>query len=259
MSNYTIWGLFGPATWSSWLMLSALLAMLAGRRTGRWARPLLGAAVATFFVLAVLPTGYWLTRILETRFPVPQRLPADIAHVIVLTGSEDLGASVLAGRPEFTDAADRIIEGAALARALPRARLWIVGGVKGRWTLYDVDITARAWRRLGIPAAQITVAHDSFDTCQNAAVVAARRPAGRLLLVTSAIHMPRAMACFRANGLSPAPYPVDFRRQPVSGALDTFRPNLSANIDQADNALHEWIGLVIYRLTGRTDTLMPAA
>ncbi|MDO9489986.1 MAG: YdcF family protein [Sphingomonadaceae bacterium] len=239
-------------------MLAAFAAMVVSRRTARWTRPLLGGAVGVFVILAILPTGYWLSRSLETRFPIPRPLPADIAHIVVLAGAEDLGASAMVGRPEFNAAADRMIEGAALARAMPRARLWIVGGVRARWVLSDVDWTALAWRRLGIPRDRILMARESFDTCENAAVVAARRLQGDILLVTSAIHMPRAVACFRSNGIEPTPYPVDFQRSRVAHPVEAFSSNLSANLTLTDAALHEWIGLLFYRLAGRTEALLPA-
>jgi len=71
--------------------------------------------------------------------------------------------------------------------------------------------------------------------------------------------MPRAMACFRSNGLAPTAYPVDFRRGPVANAFEATHSNLSANLAQSDAALHEWIGLLVYRLTGRTGMLLPDA
>ena len=259
MSNYTIWGLFGPATWPWWLAVLAFLTSLprgAGRRRSR----LFGAAaVAAFVVLAVLPTGYWLAEPLESRFARPAIGNPGIRHIAVLTGAERLAASARSGRPEVSGAAERIIEGAAVARAMPDAALWIVGGVRDRRSpLADVDWTAASWRRLGVPASQIRIVRDTLDTCANASGFAARRPAGELLLVTSALHMPRAVACFRRHGLAPIAYPVDYLNPPVEGAGDLFQPNLIANIERTDAALHEWLGLLLYRLQGRTTDLLPA-
>jgi uncharacterized SAM-binding protein YcdF (DUF218 family) len=259
VSNYTIWGLFGPATWPWWLAVLAFLTSLPRGAHRRWSRLFGGAAVAALLVLAVLPTGYWLAEPLESRFARPVLDSARIRHIVVLAGAERLAASARSGRPEVSGAAERVTEGAAVARAIPNAALWIVGGVRDhRSPMADVDWTASSWRRLGIPASQIHIVRDTLDTCANASGVAARRPAGQILLVTSALHMPRAVACFRRHGLTPIAYPVDYLNPPIDRASDLLQPNLLANIERTDAALHEWIGLLLYRLQGRTADLLPA-
>lgn len=257
MSNYTLWGLFGPATWPWWLATLAFTAAL-GRRW-RAARVAGGLGVAAFLILAVLPTGHWLAEPLEARFDRPPVGSIDAEHVIVLAGAERLAASARRNAPEVNDAAERIIEGAALARALPDATLWIVGGVRDRHSpLTDADWTAQSWQRLGVAPARIRVIRGTLNTCENAAGVAAERAKGSLVLVTSALHMPRAIACFRAHGLDPIAYPVDYLNPPIEAPRDLFRPGLLGNIERSDRALHEWLGLVVYRLRGRTRELFPA-
>jgi uncharacterized SAM-binding protein YcdF (DUF218 family) len=82
-------------------------------------------------------------------------------------------------------------------------------------------------------------------------------PGERWLLVTSAYHMPRAMGVFRAQGLNLEAYPVDWRTR---GWADAKRPflTLSGGLGRLDTAVHEWVGLIGYRLTGRTQELFPA-
>lgn len=259
MSNYTIWGLFGPATWPWWLTALAFLSLLSRGPKRRWPRIFAGSAVAAFVGLAVLPTGYWLAEPLESRFARPKLEASNVRHIVVLAGAERLAASARSGRPEVSGAAERIIEGAVIARSLPGAALWIVGGVRDRRSpLADVDWTAASWRRLGIAPRRIHIVRDTLDTCANAAGFAARRPAGQILLVTSALHMPRAMACFRQHGLAPVAFPVDYLNPRIDRPGDLVQPNLLANIERADAALHEWIGLLLYRLQGRTSDLLPA-
>ena len=95
------------------------------------------------------------------------------------------------------------------------------------------------------------------DTCANAKGVARLRPVGGILLVTSASHMPRAVACFRAVGLDLEPYPVDFRTE--GETTDFWRPSsrFSENMRMADLAVREWIGLLAYRAAGYTKELLP--
>ncbi len=82
------------------------------------------------------------------------------------------------------------------------------------------------------------------------------KPGERWLLVTSASHMPRSVGVFRRAGFPVEAHPVDWRTR---GRADAFAPfgTLAAGLARTDTALHEWAGLVGYRLTGRTSELLP--
>jgi uncharacterized SAM-binding protein YcdF (DUF218 family) len=69
--------------------------------------------------------------------------------------------------------------------------------------------------------------------------------------------MPRAIAAFRAAGFAVEACPVDWRTR---GSLDAARffGSLSEGLARTDAAVHEWVGLVAYRLTGKTKELFPA-
>jgi uncharacterized SAM-binding protein YcdF (DUF218 family) len=69
--------------------------------------------------------------------------------------------------------------------------------------------------------------------------------------------MPRAIAVFRAAGFPVEAYPVDWRTR---GPADMARPfvSLSDGLRRTDTAVHEWVGLFAYWLTGQTATLFPA-
>jgi uncharacterized SAM-binding protein YcdF (DUF218 family) len=76
------------------------------------------------------------------------------------------------------------------------------------------------------------------------------------LLVTSAYHMPRAMAIFRAQGMDPIAFPVDYR---TYGNSEDFRPpgDGTLALRNFETAAREWVGLLVYRLAGKTKTLLP--
>src|SRR5262249_1194968 len=82
------------------------------------------------------------------------------------------------------------------------------------------------------------------------------KPDEKWLLVTTAIHMPRAVGCFRAAGFQVDPYPVEFLARARSGRFGLFATGPVA-LFQLDTAAKEWIGLVAYRLMGKTDALFP--
>jgi uncharacterized SAM-binding protein YcdF (DUF218 family) len=78
----------------------------------------------------------------------------------------------------------------------------------------------------------------------------------RWLLITAAMHMPRAVGCYRVAGFQVEPYPVEFMTRGRSGPFALFATGSSALV-QFDRAAKEWIGLIAYRLMGKTDALFP--
>jgi uncharacterized SAM-binding protein YcdF (DUF218 family) len=68
--------------------------------------------------------------------------------------------------------------------------------------------------------------------------------------------MPRAIAVFRAAGFPVEAYPVDYRTRGRNDAA-RLHESLPEGLEMTDHAIHEWAGLVIYRLTGRTAELLP--
>lgn len=81
------------------------------------------------------------------------------------------------------------------------------------------------------------------------------KPGQRWLLVTSA--MPRSIGCFRKAGFPVEAYPVNYT---TTGRRSdwTLSDSIGGGLKRTDAALHEWIGLIAYRLSGRTDHLFPA-
>jgi uncharacterized SAM-binding protein YcdF (DUF218 family) len=95
----------------------------------------------------------------------------------------------------------------------------------------------------------VTLEAGSRNTRENARQVAAllgARCQAPWLLVTSAWHMPRAVAEFESVGCRVTPYPVDFRTG-VSTAWSDY--SLARSLVQWQTALHEWLGLAVYALT----------
>ena len=68
--------------------------------------------------------------------------------------------------------------------------------------------------------------------------------------------MARAIGAFRKVGLEVEAYPVDWRSRGWSDLSSPFR-TVSAGLARADLAVHEWIGLIAYRVTGRSSDLFP--
>jgi uncharacterized SAM-binding protein YcdF (DUF218 family) len=182
--------------------------------------------------------------------------------IIVLGGSTDELIEDARGQVTLTDAGERLTTGAALARRFSQARLVFTGGsaplVGGNLT--EANSARRFWTELGVPQEQAIYEGRSRNTYENATFTRdlVQPKAGETwLLVTSAMHMPRSIGVFRKAGFTLAAYPTDYRT--LGGAHD-FMPSLEASrsMRNLDIAAHEWVGLVGYWLTGKTDALFPA-
>lgn len=263
--------MFFPASKLFWLvaqpgnLLAILLGIGAVLLWTRWrlvARGLVTAVAIILGAMTTLPIGGWLLSPLEEHIARPMVLPEHVDGIVVLGGAVDARLTEARGELHVRDSGERIIAGLQLARRYPNARILFSGGIPGllagrsaqqaRWLsalLHDVDISPD----------RVIYEDDSRNTFENA--VFGKRavdpePAETWLLVTSASHMPRALGCFRKVGWAVVPYPVDYQTRPE---VDWTPQDISLldGLALATTAAREWTGLVMYRLSGRTPSLLP--
>jgi len=226
----------------------------------RTARLIVTLATLGFLVIACLPIGAWLLLTLENRFPAPMSLPSAVDGIVVLGGSSSLGLSIQRDQVTLNGNAERLTMFATLARRYPQARLVFSGGAGGLVTRpeREADIAFRLLTELGVDGRRILLERESRNTWENAvnSFALAKPAAGQTwLLLTSARHIPRAMGAFRKAGWSITPVPVDYRTSGTTPRL--LRWNLFAGMTKMRNALHEWIGLAVYRALDRSDEVFP--
>lgn len=105
----------------------------------------------------------------------------------------------------------------------------------------------------GIPASAVGVEEDSIDTREDALFsyrILSARGIRRVVLVTSATHIPRAAGAFRKVGFEVIPAPADFRSGwEGSNPILLWLPD-AESMKRSERALHEWLGLWVYRLRG---------
>jgi uncharacterized SAM-binding protein YcdF (DUF218 family) len=239
-----------------------VVALVALKRRPRWA----AGAIALAVVLLLVSSNTWVAtgvvRSLEWRYPDTVDLPAAEAIVV-------LGGSIkpqLPPRPwiEVAEEGDRVLHGARLYLAGKAPLLVLSGGritwgqSQGRSEAEDMAELALA---LGVPATAVLIEPDSLNTFENAAntkALLAQRNIDRILLVTSAMHMPRSLAIFKKQGFSVTPAPTDFHvvNDPLDPGVTTWQGKTLSLMPQADHlyyltrALKEYIGIVIYWLKG---------
>lgn len=243
-----------PSNAIGFLALAGLvLAVLGFRRAGGYA---LGLAAVGLLALGWLPIGSAALLVLENRFPQPQ-IGSKVTGIVVLGGEIDTHISAERNRIVLTDAAERLTKTAELSRRYPDARIILSGGLSDRGRT-ESALARDLLVSIGVPAERIEIEERSRNTCENATqskAVARPAPGDVWLLVTSAFHMPRAVACFRAAGFPIVPYPVDYYVSPPD--LRRLMPTITAGLDNADGAAHEWLGLLAYHLAKGTE-LFPA-
>lgn len=241
-----------PLTLALALLALAIVLLFAGRR--RTAIFVLLVTFAATWLLATPFVAQSLMYSLERQYPPTtiDRIPTADA-IVVLGGGVAPQAPPRIG-PNLNDAADRFRFGAQLYAA-GKAPIVITTGVR---PYTDEGQTAAAagagvLQAFGVPEDAITAPGRSVRTYTDAEIVGGiveREGLGRVLLVTSALHMPRAMATFRSAQVRAFPAPTDFEVVESTEA-DTFPwlPDGEA-FWQSGRALHEYIGMAWYRWKG---------
>jgi uncharacterized SAM-binding protein YcdF (DUF218 family) len=234
-----------------------LILGVCGLFIGRRGRALAAAALGLIAFVAIVPVGGLALAQLEATFP-PLDPAAPIDGILVIGGG--LNAEAFDARPGsgFNPAFGRLYEAARLARLHPDIRVFDIGGPTppDPRERPEADAAADVLMALGVARARIVIERASRNTYENAldaVPLVAPKPGQHFALVTSAFHMPRAMGCFRAAGISVLADPVDYRW--LGQASLGF--DVVGGLEALDLAAHEYFGLVSYRLLGRTQALWP--
>ncbi|KIL98860.1 putative membrane protein [Paramagnetospirillum magnetotacticum MS-1] len=245
-----------------------LLILLGGLMTlsRRWlslGRKVLGVTLLTVTFMAVVPLEYWAETWMEARFRAPNPLPEKVDGIIVLGGAINPVVSEARGQVSVGGGVTRMTTLIPLAKRYPEARLVFSGGSGSPFNpeLREADYAKIFYDDLGFDTDRIVFERDSRNTRENATLskeLMQPRPGETWLLITSAGHMPRSVGCFRAVGWPVVPIPVDYYTTGLDKPWWTeLRFSPQKGIFGLAPLIHEGLGLVMYRLMGWTDTLLP--
>jgi uncharacterized SAM-binding protein YcdF (DUF218 family) len=237
-----------PSHVLAWTSIAAAILLLSGQMSA--GRILAAVSAGLFFLIGVFPLGVLLIRPLEARYPRPP-WPQHVDGILILSGGLD--PAVLAARkaPAAECSEQRIVSGFALARHYPNARVIFSGGSGlGPGHRPETEVARYLFAELGLDPARLTLEGRSRNTWENLAFshAVARPRAGQVwLLATSAVHLPRAMEAADAMHWKMVPWATDYQTMPdgLPGFFD-----VPQNLSLADSGLHEWIGMLAYRLRG---------
>lgn len=193
------------------LLFTAIVAWIVIRGKGRLVKLSL---LLLWFILFVGSTG-WLSVMIsdkiERHYPAVTVVNPDIHWVVVLGGGVRTGVEVPANFMLTSGSIYRLLEGVRLYRQLPQAKLLLSGGDKSypitQSTAVNMERLASLFK---IPKASMVVEPFSINTAEEAVTIKKRLGNAPFYLVTSAMHLPRAMALCQKQGLHPVAAPANF-------------------------------------------------
>ncbi|MEM8717706.1 MAG: YdcF family protein [Cyanobacteria bacterium P01_G01_bin.39] len=185
------------------------------------------------------------------------------AEAIVILGGATRNQEPPRVLPDLNESGDLLLYGAKLYQD-GAAPLIILSG--GRFDWYGGDTSeassmAEVLKLMGVPRNAMILESQSLNTHENASYtkkILERENIKRILLVTSAAHMPRSLAIFNKQGIDAIPAPADYimsdrdlvkHQFSRESLLLSLLPN-SGNLENTSNALREYLGMFIYRLRG---------
>ena len=219
-------------------------------KRGRWPRVgqgMVAGALLLLYALSLTPVSEALVRRLESAAPV---FPGDSVELVVVLASGHVSDPALPRSAWLSsEALTRLVEGVAIATAQPWSRLVLSG-----WGGADPKPNAEVYRdvasALGFPDERMVLEPRPRDTSQEAELLAPLLRGRRFALVTSATHMPRALALFRAQGLDPVPAPTGHLAvTPRAFDILVLVPDESSLV-RSRLAWHEFLGAAWARVRG---------
>ena len=236
-----------PLTWSILLLTIALLAW----KKSRLSRGLCAAALVLLVVFSSSPGSGALLETLESRYPDVAIAALPQAQAIVVLGGALHAPGSQHENSGLIGSSDRILHALRLYQA-GRAPVVMCSGGAGRTP--EALMMSRLLQEWGVPSEALLLEDPSLNTRENALFSYSAlntRGMRHILLVTSAVHMPRAAAAFRKAGFDVTPAPADFRTGwgGQQGGLIGWLPD-ATDLIWSERAVKECVGLLVYRLRG---------
>lgn len=221
---------------SSFIILFLIVALLSRRK--------IASLIAFFgafslYMISVEPVKDALYRPLENAYPVPQEVKGD---VLVVLGGGAYSTGVLK-----EDSMKRLLTAFILHKkyGLPI----VLSGGSPIGSLPEAEIMKELLEELGVDKKNIITEVKSRDTLENALYlkeISKKHGFKKVILITSAYHMPRAVEAYKKVGIEVLPYPTDFK-QDKRYNLYSFLPRAGV-LNDSYKALREYLGFLAYQI-----------
>lgn len=194
----------------------------------------------SLITLSSPPVSNAFVRTLESRYPPLETPPASTSAIAVLGYGHIEGPQRAASSVLVAGALSRLTEAARLWHLSPGSQLVVSGGkMWNQGSLTHAQAMANAAIELGVEQDKIKQLSTAKDTAEEAQLMRNLGSKGRLVVVTSATHMPRAIGLFRRQGIRAVPAPTDYLAAPAPWWRFS-----ATYLNNADRALHEYVGMV---------------
>lgn len=253
-----IWLLISPDSLLLILIVLTLVLLYLGKL--KPAKKLLSSVSGILLIIAFFPIGEWILFPLENRFTTNPVLAEKVDGIIVLSGAEDPLLSSVWEQVELGAAAERDLSFLTLAHKYPKAKLVFTGGT-GSIIYQDykaADVAKSLFKQQNFDTNRIIFERESRNTYEN--VIYSKKLINPIknenwILITTSWHMPRSVGIFCKAKWSVLPYPVD--HQTNKDNLFRIDFDLLTNLYTLKIAIKEWLGLLAYYLSGKTNSLFP--
>lgn len=233
--------------------LACLFSFALGRR--RKAAALITLGTLYLWLAATPMVALTLINSLEEQYPIVSIDTLPKADVAIVLGGVSVQSQELNPYADLKSGADRILHAVRLLKAGKVDRILVSSGrpVSQLDTRSEADVIAGFLREFGVDDANIVLESEARNTRENAVnSLASMRENGfsTALLVTSALHMPRAAAVFSRAGVRFTPVSIDALSSSIEArSVFAFLPNSKA-LDYSTQAIKEWIGMLVYYVRG---------
>ena len=235
------------------LFVGVVLLSLRSRRSQVWGKNSCVAATVLLFVLGWKALPDRLIRVLEDKYEPPSTNVSRYAGMVVLGGVFKSPDGRRHDLPELGRGGDRVVAPLPIVSRYPHMRIVFTGGDGSLLNPgeAEAEVARVFFATMGVETNRVLFESRSRNTYENA--IFSRDVPGvdiRLpwLLVTSASHMPRALATFQKAGWNVAPHPVDYYSSHETRWLSY---SLMQGFEAWAIVLHEYVGIAAYRLSGR--------
>lgn len=179
------------------------------------------------------------------------KLGPPMKWVVVLGGGNTNDRTIPLANRISGQSLTRLVEGISVYRHVPGCRLILSGGpIYG--SVSDAFAMAGVARSLGVPDSDIVLEDRSRETETEVNEIKPLVGNDRFVLVTSASHMPRAMALFERAGMMPVPAPTDFNRiERERFSPSMIYPNTIALV-RSERVVYEHLGRLWAWIRGKT-------
>lgn len=182
-------------------------------------------------LIAYVPFTNLFLAPLENSYSKLEIIPTNTKYILLLGGDRE----------------NRGWEALRLYNKIPNAKI-ITSGYAGNQKVPEAIKTANILIELGIPQKDIIIHHQPKDTKEEAIKIKKVLGKNKFILITSAYHMPRAIALFKKEGLNPIPAPTDFKIKKTDNAFSIPK---GGNLKKTEQSWHEYLGIIWAKLRGQ--------